>query len=44
MSDREWQAKMGDMDFNRKDYQKLKSGDPNKATWNQETNQFDFTQ
>ena len=40
MSDRVWAAKMGDQDFDRSTFKKLKAGG---ATWNPETSQFDWS-
>jgi hypothetical protein len=42
MSDREWQAKMGDQNFSRKDYKALKNAETGRARWNYKDERFDF--
>ncbi len=42
MSDREWQAKMGDQNFSRKDYRALKNAEKGRARWNFKDERFDF--
>ena len=42
MSDREWQAKMGDQNFSRKNYKALKNAESGRARWNYKDERFDF--
>jgi hypothetical protein len=42
MSDRDWQAKMGDQNFSRKDYKSLKNAESGRARWNYKDERFDF--
>ena len=42
MSDREWQAKMGDQDFSKDEFKNLKNAEDGRARWNKVDNRFEF--
>ena len=42
MSDREWQAKMGDQDFSRSQFKNLKNAEDGRARWNKVDERFEF--
>mgnify|MGYP003647723694 FL=1 len=42
MSDREWQAKMGDQDFSKDEFKNLKNAEDGRARWNKVDERFEF--